>query len=98
MNPALRAVMWIDELNSLQSDLNSLVNRLDEIVNQLLEENNDEVGIRTMSTILRTPVGKYALAHRYPASVTTFSKKYTIKNGYEILAKYSNPYTKEDCQ
>jgi hypothetical protein len=98
MNPAVRCILWINELISLKDTPDILVARLDEIVNKLLEENNDEVGIRTMSTILRTPIGKYALGHRYPESVTKFAMKYITKNGHELLAKYGNPYTEEEVQ
>jgi len=96
MNPANRCMMFIDELSMLVDSPDLLVERLSNIANELLNEGDDEICIRSITTILRVPSIRPILNYQTPEGISNFIKKYSINNGHALLAKYSTPYTKDE--
>jgi hypothetical protein len=78
--PVERCKLWLQELAELKEDRPSALAKLDDILRILVEEDDDEVAIRTVATILRIE-GKN---HRYDYDNDNL-KNY--RNYYERYAK-----------
>jgi hypothetical protein len=57
--PIERCKLWLQELDELKADRPAALSKLDDILLILVEEDDYEVAIRTMTTILRIEVKKH---------------------------------------
>jgi hypothetical protein len=80
INAVEHCKLWLQELDELKEDRPSALAKLDDILRILVEEDDDEVAIRTVATILRIEGEK----HRYDYDNDNL-KNY--RNYYERYAK-----------